>query len=71
MGQHKKPLADIITDPDVFTSWKDEENFYMVHLLTFCRVLHLIFQNQILIHLLKMTKLIRILNIPNHKANMH
>ena len=31
MGQHKKPLSDIITDPDVFTSWKDEENFY-IHL---------------------------------------
>ena len=27
MGQHKKPLSDIVTDPDVFTSWKDEKNF--------------------------------------------
>ena len=32
MGQHKKPLSDIITDPDVFTSWKDEKNFY-IHLV--------------------------------------
>ena len=32
MGQHKKPLSDIITDPDVFTSWKDEKNFY-IHLI--------------------------------------
>ena len=32
MGQHKKPLSDIVTDPDVLTSWKDEKNFY-IHLV--------------------------------------
>ena len=32
MGIHKRPLADIFADPDVFASWKDEGNFY-IHLV--------------------------------------
>ena len=32
MGQHRRPLADIFADPDVFASWKDEGNFY-IHLV--------------------------------------
>ena len=32
MGQHKKPLADVVTVPDLFASWQDEGNFY-IHLI--------------------------------------
>ena len=32
MGQHRKPLSDVFTDPDVFAAWKDEGNFY-IHLI--------------------------------------
>ena len=32
MGHFRRPLADVVTVPDIFASWQDEGNFY-IHLI--------------------------------------